>query len=159
MSDKVGDKISLGAGTEIETEKGWVNLDLLPLEGIDVVHNLAILPYPFKAGSAYYIKAKDVIEHLPNYTQDLRPMIVAFMEEMYRILQPQGILWIQTPGHDAAFAWADPTHVRTFTKDSMDFFDPSTDFGKAAGFYSKAQFSVTCEVLENKNLQFVMVKE
>lgn len=152
-------KISLGAGLELEdTNAGWVNVDLVDLPGIQVVHNLMDFPYPFADNTADYIKAKDLIEHLANYTPDNRPSVLAFVEECHRILKPGGILWIQTPSWDAEFMWIDPTHVRGFDIRSFDFFDPDTDFGRSTGFYSPVKFKVTAEKLENRNLQFTMVK-
>lgn len=149
-------RISLGAGTE--PEEGFVNVDIVSLPGIDVVHNLMHFPYPFADNSANYIKAKDLIEHLATHLHDGRSTILAFIEECYRILEPGGTLWIQTPGHNADFLWIDPTHVRGFDVRSMDFFDPETDFGRSTGFYSDAKFKVKATELENKNLQFEMVK-
>lgn len=175
-------RISLGAGQEIE--KGWVNVDLLDLPGIDVVHNLMEFPYPFESETADYIKAKDLIEHLPSYVPNRvtpppgsyknginigkgsplggprigQPTIIAFIEEVSRILKPGGTLWIQTPRFDADFLWIDPTHVRGFHERSFEFFDPEQDFGKSTGFYSEAKFRVEATKLENRNLQFEMVK-
>lgn len=152
-------KISLGAGEEAELAEGWVNVDLVKLPNIQVVHNLMEFPYPFEDGCADYIKAKDVLEHLDHYTKDNRPSVIAFVEECARILVPGGTLWIQTPRYDAEFLYIDPTHVRGFHENSMDFFDQDTDFGRSTGFYSKAKFTVTCEILDNKNLRFSMVKK
>lgn len=175
-------RISLGAGTEIES--GYVNVDLLDLPGIDVVHNCMEFPYPFEDESAEYIKAKDLIEHLDHYVpyrqtwdeeisdgkggvdytithsfeREGQPTIIAFIEECHRILKPGGTLWIQTPSWDAEFMWIDPTHVRGFDIRSFDFFDPDTDFGKSTGFYSHARFKVTAKMLENRNLQFELIK-
>lgn len=156
-------RISLGAGEEPELEKGWVNVDIVKLPGIQVVHNLMSFPWPFEDESAEYIKAKDIIEHLDHYarikdTSGSRPTILAFIEECYRILKPNGILWIQTPSWQSDFLWIDPTHVRGFDIRSFDFFDPETDFGRSTGFYSKAKFRVTAKELENKNLQFELTK-
>lgn len=145
-------KISLGAGEEPELGDGWVNVDLIQLPDIQVVHDLNQYPWPFDNGSADYIKAKDLIEHVLPVT------LVKFIEECYRILKPNGTLWIQTPSWDADFLWIDPTHVRGFDKRSFDFFDPDTDFGRATGFYSKAKFKVEVKELENKNLQFTLIK-
>lgn len=150
------DKISLGCGTEIQ--EGFINVDSLPLPGVDLVHDCGVFPYPFQDNSADYIKAKDLIEHLPNFTAEGRPMVIAFIEECHRILKPGGELWIQTPSWDADFLWIDPTHVRGFDIRSFDFFDPETDFGRSTGFYSKATFKVTAEKMENRNLQITMVK-
>ncbi len=149
-------KISLGAGTE--PEDGFVNVDIVKLDGIDVVHNLMHFPYPFKDGSVELIKAKDLIEHLATHLPNGKSTILAFIEECHRILQTGGKLWIQTPSWDADFLWIDPTHVRGFDIRSFDFFDPETDFGRATGFYSKAKFKVSAERLENGNLQFEMEK-
>lgn len=151
-------KINLGAGGDPELGEEWVNVDHLELPGIQVVHNLVFFPYPFEDGVAEHIKAVDVVEHLPNYTPDWRPSIVAFVEECHRILQPGGTLFIQTPGWDADFLWIDPTHVRGFDPQSFDFFDESTHFGQTTGFYSPAKFSVSCTKLKNRNLQFLMRK-
>lgn len=150
-------KISLGAGTE--PEEGFVNVDIVELEGIQVVHNLMHFPYPFEDESAEFIRAKDLIEHLATHLPDGRSTVLAFVDECHRILQPGGTLWIQTPSHDADFLWIDPTHVRGYDLRSFDFFDPETDFGRSTGFYSKSKFKVTASRLENGNLQFEMVKQ
>jgi len=150
-------RLSLGGGRE--KIKGFTNVDILDLPETDVVHNLIFIPYPFDDGSADEILCKDIVEHLPNYTPDSKPMIPAFMEEMYRILKHGGKLTIQTPGVNAGFAWTDPTHVRPFEIRSFDMFCPNTDFGKSTGFYSKARFEMDSKwEHENGNLTFVMVR-
>lgn len=149
-------KINLGAGQD--QKEGYVNCDFLDLPGIDKIFNLIDLPYPFEDGVAENIMAVDVIEHLPNFTRDDKPMIIAFIEECYRILEPGGELYIQTPGYLAEFLWQDPTHVRGFHVKTMDLFDPETDYGRTNGYYSEAKFKVRAEELENHNLRFWMVK-
>lgn len=151
-----GIKISLGAGTE--PEEGYINVDIVPLEGIDVVHNLMNYPWPFEDSSAEYIKAKDIIEHMATHMPDGSSSLIKFIEECHRILKPGGVLWIQTPSWDADFLWIDPTHVRGYDIRSFDFFDPDTDFGRSTGFYSEAKFAVAPTRLENGNLQFAMMK-
>jgi predicted SAM-dependent methyltransferase len=150
-------KINLGAGQD--QFEGFVNTDRVRLPGIDVVHNLVEFPYPFPDACASEMRAVDVLEHLPNYVADGRPGVIAFIEECHRILKPGGELYIQTPGYDAEFLWLDPTHVRGFHPESMDFFDPDKHYGQTTGFYSEAKFSVKVEQLENKNLRFWMRKK
>jgi SAM-dependent methyltransferase len=164
-------KINLGAGSEPnDPNLGWVNVDHLDLPGIQVVHNLLNLPYPFDDGSASYIKAIDLLEHLPNYTPDGRPTVIAFVEECHRILNYGGILNIQVPHWASPNMWIDPTHVRGFDLKSFDYFDPDKDFGKWYGYYSNKKFRVRAElsIMENQpdtenngkpsNLTFSMVK-
>lgn len=113
---------------------------------------------PVPVESAVEIKAVDVIEHLANYTADGRSSVIAFIEECHRILKPGGELYIQMPGWDAEFLWIDPTHVRGFDIQSIDFFDPEKPFRQTTGFYSKAKFTVRAEKLENYNLRFFMTE-
>lgn len=149
-------KINLGAGSDLAPSH--VNVDMIDLPGIDVVHNLMHFPYPFDDNSATHIRAVDVLEHLDHYTPDFRPGVVAFVEECHRILEPGGELYIQAPGWDAAFLWIDPTHVRGFHTESMDFFDPETHYGQTTGFYSSAKFRVRVQQLENKNIRWWMTR-
>ncbi len=151
--------IRLGCGLDPNLEPGAVNVDILDLPGVQVVHNLIDLPYPFPDEYAQRVEAIDVVEHLPNYTPSQRPMIPAFIEEVWRILKLGGTLFMQTPRHDAAFLWTDPTHVRGFDEHSFDFWDPATHFGATTGFYSKARFHrERVETLENRNLRFWLTK-
>jgi hypothetical protein len=148
-------KVNLGAGTDIQPD--YINVDMISLPGIDVVHNLMKYPWPFDDNSVSHIRAIDVIEHLPPYIGEEHG-VIKFIEEAHRILQPGGELFIQTPGWRAEFLWIDPTHVRGFDIQSMDFFDPTTHFGKTTGFYSECKFKVKAQELPNHNLRFWMEK-
>lgn len=153
ISDVENLKINFGAGNDIKP--GFVNVDMVKLEGIDIVHNLMNFPYPFADNSASEIHAVDVLEHLPPYINEDHG-VIRFIEECHRILKPGGILYIQTPGWKAEFLWIDPTHVRGFDIQSMDFFDTTKHYGQTTGFYSKCKFNVRAEELENHNLRFWM---
>jgi hypothetical protein len=150
-----GFRINLGAGKD--STPGWVNVDMIDLPNIDVVHNLMNFPYPFEDNSADEIKAVDVLEHLPPYIGEVHG-VIKFIEECHRILKPGGTLFLQTPGWRAEFLWIDPTHVRGFDVQSMDFFDPDTHFGKTTGFYSQCKFYVRSRELPNHNIRFWMIK-
>lgn len=155
IAEVEGVKINIGAGTDIQ--EGYVNVDMVELPGIDVVHNLMNYPWPFEDSSANEIRAIDVLEHLPPYIGEEHG-VIKFINECWRILKPGGELYIQTPGWKAEFLWIDPTHVRGFDIQSMDFFDPEKPFGKSTGFYSPHKFSVRAEELPNHNLRFWMKK-
>ena len=55
-------KLNLGCGNDIK--EGWVNMDYIGAEGVDVVHNLNRLPYPFPDNTFDSILASHVLEHL-----------------------------------------------------------------------------------------------
>ena len=104
-------KLNVGCGTEIL--KGWINLDCVSLPGVDVVHDLAILPLPFKEEEFDEIQCQDVLEHL-DYIPVLR--------EIYRILKKSGKLKIRTTHFTSSISYTDPTHKRFFTFRTFEFF-------------------------------------
>jgi predicted SAM-dependent methyltransferase len=88
-------------------------VDIRPFPNIDVVHDLNVIPWPFPDNSVGSISAIHVVEHLR--------CLVTFMNECWRILSPGGSLYIETPhaGMDVDLEFADPTHVRCYTKHSF----------------------------------------
>jgi len=113
-------KINLGAG--MSCRDGYVNVDAVAYDGIDVIHDLNEIPWPFDDCMAEEILALDVFEHLDN--------LIAVMDECHRILAPDGRLKIRGPAHDSPRLWEDVTHRRAFTTKSFDHFDPDTLYGK-----------------------------
>ena len=81
---------------------GSLGMDIHPYEGVDVVHNLDITPWPIEDNSVDTIMAKHIIEHVES--------IPAFMKEIHRISKPGGKIIIETPHFTSLDSWADPTH-------------------------------------------------
>lgn len=140
----------IGCGTRPKV--GAVNLDMCALPGVDVVHDLEEVPYPFADASFRYIEAEDVLEHVGN--------LIAIMDELHRILRPAGMLWIRGP--HALYplqAWRDPTHRRLFVPGSFDGWDPSTKDGKQYGHYfGTAKFKVVKEQEHNQGMEYHLMK-
>ena len=96
---------------------GAVGLDRLPLPGVDVVADLdSGLPFPEHSFDA--VSANQVLEHVGD--------LVALVHEVHRVLRPGGILVAHVPYFRSAWAHIDPTHVRCFTINSMDYFVAGT---------------------------------
>lgn len=125
-------KLVLGCGHAVR--EGWVNHDLAPLPGVDVVHDLRIFPWPFADHQFEEIRMKDVLEHLPD--------TVVTMEELYRITVPGAKVHISVPYWNSLVATGDPTHVKFFNEYSFDFFDPDKWQCRERPYYSKARFYV-----------------
>ena len=101
-------KLNLGCGKDIKD--GWVNIDWKPYPGVDIVLDLnhGVLPYP--DDSCEYIKAHDVLEHLPRWE--------TIATECFRVLRPGGMLDVHVPhapNHNTF-------HVRQFDRSSFDGF-------------------------------------
>jgi predicted SAM-dependent methyltransferase len=149
-------KIDLGAGRY--PSEGYVNLDWYELPGIDVLHNLLDLPWPFGDACATHIRVWDVLEHMPSHAADGHSFPLAFMDEAWRILIPDGELMIHVP--DARYPdWAtDITHVRPYMPNSFDHLDPDTELGQMFPFYSERKWRIVEREEFNKNITFKLEK-
>ena len=118
-------KLDIGCGNK--KRPGTHGVDRAAIPGVDTVHDLNIFPYPFPDQSCDEIWMTDVIEHLND--------TLGVMEEIYRLLQPGGLVHIKVVHWSHHHAYADPTHVRFFGEEVWDFFT-----GKGRDYYTKAQF-------------------
>lgn len=70
----------------------------------DIKHNLTHFPYPFKNNSVDVIYSSHFVEHLDGIER------IAFFNECYRILKPNGKMKLIHPYHKSDRAVQDPTH-------------------------------------------------
>ncbi len=81
-----------------------IGVDFVEGEGIDVVHNLTIFPYPFEDESVDFIYNSHFLEHLDGFER------AKFMDECYRILKPKGKMRCIHPYYKSVRAIQDFTH-------------------------------------------------
>lgn len=105
-------RLNVGCGRDIR--KGWVNIDKYGLPGVDVIHDLQVLPLPFKDEHCDEILCQDVLEHFDDY--------IPLMRELCRILRPGGALTVRVPHFSTAYNFVDPTHKRSFSFRTFDYF-------------------------------------
>ncbi len=86
---------------------GFFGVDIAPGEGVDVVWDLEQFPWPFPDNSVDEAVCNHYIEH----TKDL----IAFMNEVHRILVPGGQVLFRAPYYNSMRAWQDPTHTRAIS--------------------------------------------
>ena len=113
-------KLNLGAGRDIKKSTKsvqWINLDELPLPGIDIVHHLD-KKLPFKNNEFDEVYCSHVLEHV----QDL----VKAMKELHRITKKEGRVIIRGPHFSSGVSYWDPTHKRFFSYFTFDFFTKKT---------------------------------
>ena len=94
--------VILDFGCKMDKVEGAIGVDIDPSVKPDVLHDFNRFPYPFPEGHADRIYAKHIIEHLDDPRR--------FVEEIYRILKPGGIAWIETPHFSNYVAYAEPQH-------------------------------------------------
>lgn len=73
-------KLDIACGND--KPDGWIGLDLAPLPGVDLVHDVLSFPWPVESGSVGEARCKHFLEHVPA---GLR---VAFFNELHRVLAP-----------------------------------------------------------------------
>jgi len=127
------EKVILNLGCGTIRIPGSIGVDCVPIEGFaDVVWNLDKFPYPFPESYADEVWLIFTLEHLED------PFKV--LEEVYRILKPQGKVFIRVPHFSSCYCWGELTHKRAFSSGFWSVF--SGQDNNARRYYSKAEYSV-----------------
>lgn len=119
MTNPVKNKLVLGCGPRHEPADDSLLVDIRPFPNVDRAVDLNIVPWPFNARTFIHVSAVHVVEHLNN--------LISFMNEAWRVLQPGGSLYLETPlaGGDPDLEWADPTHIRCYRLHTfINYFSP-----------------------------------
>lgn len=120
------DVLNLGCGRKHLADA--VNLDVTPVTNPDIVHDLNVMPWPFKDNYFNKVVANDVIEHLEN--------VIVILEEMHRVCVDGAVIRITAPHYSCANTYTDPTHRHAFAWNSLDYFIEGAEFS----FYTAARF-------------------
>ena len=105
-------KLNIGSGYDIM--EGYVNLDRLPLKGVQVVADIENNYLPFKVGVFDRVTAFNILEHVRD--------LVQLMREIHTVLKPKGIAHIRVPHFTHRGAYGDPTHKSFFSYDTFFYF-------------------------------------
>jgi SAM-dependent methyltransferase len=108
-------RLNVGCGRNII--EGWLNLDMMPLPGINIVadlENCATKPLPIDSDSVDEFLLSHVIEHIRH------PL--PLMQELWRVAKPEARMTIRVPHGGSDDAWEDPTHVRAYFTNSFGYY-------------------------------------
>ncbi len=116
-----------------------------------VAANLSTSPIPFGDNSFDSVSAYDFFEHIPRVAIDYahntsRFPFIELMNEVWRILKPDGVLYAVTPAfpHEAVFR--DPTHVNFITKRTHIYFTEPYIEARMYGFIGRFRLVRQCKV-------------
>lgn len=109
-----GEKIRLELGCGPNKPDGFIGVDKLPLDGVDIVYDaengLGFLP----DSCVDEISSSHFLEHITNFEE--------LMREIHRVLKPGGIHKVVVPHFSNPFYYSDYTHKRFFGLYTFDYF-------------------------------------
>lgn len=96
-------RLDLACGQRLP--EGWVGMDLVPLPGVEFVHDLkAPHSWPVESGAVEQARCHHFFEHLDGRQR------IRFMNELWRVLVPEGTCEFVTP-HGYYRQVQDPDHA------------------------------------------------
>ncbi|MDH3324017.1 MAG: class I SAM-dependent methyltransferase [Candidatus Peregrinibacteria bacterium] len=118
---------TLDLGCGLNKTPNSIGVDIVKLEGVDIVHDLNKIPYPFQSNSMEQVILNDVLEHLND------PINV--LKESHRILKEGGMIKIRVVHWNHRYSYSDPQHKHAFSELVWDFFT-----GKRRSYYTDFKF-------------------
>jgi ubiquinone/menaquinone biosynthesis C-methylase UbiE len=97
-------RVCLDLGCGQNKREGFTGVDKYPAPGVDIVHDLAVFPWPFADNSVDEAHSSHNLEHIDGVDR------LPFFQELYRVLKPGGTALFITPSADSDRAYQDPTH-------------------------------------------------
>lgn len=108
--------LDVGCGHHKTT--GCVGMDRRKIDGVDVVHDIEDLPWPFEKDLFDRVILSHVMEHItPKYQ-------VEVMDEIWRITKVGGQVLLAMPYPGSTGHWQDPTHTKPWHQATPQYFDP-----------------------------------
>lgn len=108
----------------------------LPVEIRTANLTMEKIPYP----DSYFdsVSAFDFIEHIPRIMpksqNETRFPFIELMDEIWRVLKPNGYFYAVTPAYPYSEAFQDPTHVNIITSKTHLYFCNEKLYGQNYGF-------------------------
>jgi len=102
--------------------------------------NLSLHTIPYEDSYFDSVSAYDVIEHIPRVlaggVNGTRFPFIDLMNEIWRVLKPNGMFYALTPAYPRHEAFKDPTHVNIITNKTHEYFCDKC-FARPYGFHGK----------------------
>lgn len=125
LAQHTGIRLDIGCGGN--KQPNFVGMDVRPLPGVDIVHDIHIKPWPLEDNSVLVAMCSHLVEHIPPVVLDngrTRFLFIEFMDEVWRILKPGADFMISLPHGYSPGYLQDPTHVNACNEATWAYFDP-----------------------------------
>jgi len=131
--------LELGSGNKKNPER--INIDILDIPETDIICDLEKGLKFIPSNSIDEIHASSILEHISNLS--------FLMEEIHRILKPNGTLYVFVPHFSNPYFYSDPTHKRFFGLYTFSYFSKShyPYRRKVPKFYYSCNFRIESQEL------------
>lgn len=99
--------------------------------------NVALEKMPFDSNFFDSVSAYDFLEHLPRsliIEGQSRFPFIDLMNDVWRVLKPNGLFYAVTPAYPRQEAFVDPTHTNFITEKTHEYFTSPHYLGRMYGF-------------------------
>lgn len=116
VKNHAGIQLDLGCGQN--KAPGFVGMDIRAVDGVDLVHDLTVTPWPLPDDCVTLTRLSHVWEHIPPWrTLDV-------MAELHRVSKHDAIVMIAAP-YGLGFRFVqDPTHCNPSNEATWAYWDP-----------------------------------
>ena len=118
LKEHAGIRLDIGCGAN--KRAGWIGIDIRSLDDVDIVHDLEVFPWPLPDGCVLAAMASHVLEHIDPHGG----IFIRFMDEVWRVLKPDGKFMAVVPHAWSTGYCQDPTHCNPINENTFDYFDP-----------------------------------
>jgi hypothetical protein len=119
-------KLDIGCGSSKRI--GYIGVDRIAFDCVDVMHDLNTTPYPFEDNFADEIVLDNVLEHLDDP--------IAVIHELHRISKSNCKITIIVPYFRSFYSIIDPTHKNFFGYYYFFYFDKSHEFSQKYRYFN-----------------------
>ena len=118
MAQNLKGKILLDVGCGKNVQPGYIGMDKRKLPGVDIVHDIENIPWPFEDGIVSLVLMSHIVEHIKPW------LMIDVIDEAWRILEKNGLLFISTPYGGGFRYYQDPTHCCPWNEATVEYFIP-----------------------------------
>jgi SAM-dependent methyltransferase len=162
LKEKGGIRLDIACGAT--KQPGFVGMDMLPLENVDVVHDVLNFPWPLPDECALVAVASHIIEHIPAVARENGRTwlpFMRFMDECWRVLKYDAQIAISYPHGDSQGFLQDPTHCHAMNEAVWVYFDPleSNTAGRMYQLYRPKPWKIeTLSWVPTDNVEVILRK-
>ena len=124
----MADRIMLDLACGNNKRPGFIGIDR-SRDGTqaDIEHDLETYPWPFPDSHVDEVFCSHFIEHIVD--------LIPFINELWRVMKPGGVVQFVAPYYTSVWASQDPTHKRFISEQTFAYFDKEWREANRLGHY------------------------